>query len=68
MLLRNAALDVADNWPIQRWLSRAGASPGEDTSKGGDIGAQVGGWLRDSLHSADKLARNQVLHCPIPYL
>lgn len=26
-----------------------------------DSDARLGAWLRDSLHSADKLARNQVL-------
>ncbi len=54
---------IADHWPIQRWLSRAESIRREDSDKDTDSDAWLGAWLRDSLHSADRLARNQVLHC-----
>lgn len=54
---------IADHWPIQRWLSRADSVRRVDTDEGTDSDAWLGAWLRDSLHSADRLARNQVIQC-----
>lgn len=53
---------IADHWPIQRWLRRAKTLPPDVNCESHDSDAQLGAWLRDSLHSADKLSRNQVLH------
>ena len=53
---------LADHWALQRWLNAsdppAPADAGQPLAAAGTMGA----WLRDSLHSADALSRNQYLN------
>lgn len=57
---------MAEHWPMQHWLRQHETDDSSGSSGSRTLAANeaqtMGTWLRDSLHGADKLARNQYLN------